>query len=329
MKAVYIEQFGELENLELRDVPEPPRPTGTQVLVRVRAAGLNRADLLQVKGLYPAPKGCSSNIPGLEFAGEIVEMGDAVNDFQIGDRVMAIAAGEAQAEYVISDASILSKIPENLSFTEAAAIPEAFITAHDAVFTQCRLIKNETLLVHAVGSGVGLAALQMAKAAGARVLGTSRTADKLERCERFGLDKGIVVSGSEPDFAESVKEATEGRGADVIIDLVGASYFKENLASAAARGRIALVGLTGGANAEFNLGIALTKRLTIRGTVLRARTTEEKAAATKAFTDFALPLFESGTIEPNIDKSFPAENVVEAYRYLASNASFGKVVLEF
>jgi putative PIG3 family NAD(P)H quinone oxidoreductase len=328
MRAVYIKQFGDIENLELREIADPPKPTGTQVLVRVHAAGLNRADLLQVKGHYPAPQGYSSELPGLEFAGEVIETGENGNGFNPGDRVMGITAGHAQAEYILAEQSTLARIPDNLSFDEAAAIPEAFITAHDAVFTQSRLAAGETLLVHAVGSGVGLAALQMAKAAGANVIGTSRTADKLERCKEFGLDIGIVV-GKEPDFSKSVAEATDGRGADVICDLVGASYFKENLASAALKGRIILVGLTGGATAEFNLGIALSKRLTIRGTVLRARSIEEKAAATEAFADFALPLFENGNIRATVDKVFPAADVREAYRYLASNESFGKVVLEF
>ena len=328
MKAVHIREFGDIENLELRDIPDPPKPAGSLVLVRVRAAGLNRADLLQVRGYYPAPHGYSSEFPGLEFAGEVVEAGENVTGFKSGDRVMAITAGHAQAEYILADHSTLAKMPENLSFAEAAAIPEAFITAHDAVFVQAGLAAGETLLVHAVGSGVGLAALQMAKASRAKVIGTSRTADKLERCKEFGLDAGLVV-GNEPDFSKAVAEATEGRGADVICDLVGASYFKENLASAALKGRIILVGLTGGNTSEFNLGMALSKRLTIRGTVLRARSIEEKAAATKAFTDFALPLFENGNIRATVDTAFPAEEVREAYRYLASNASFGKVVLEF
>lgn len=328
MKAVQIRKFGDIEDLELSDIPELPRPTAPEVLVRVRAAGLNRADLLQVKGHYPAPKGYSSELPGLEFAGDVVEAGENVNGFKPGDRVMAITAGHAQAEYVLADHTTLAKVPQNLSFAEAAAIPEAFITAHDAIFAQSGLAAGETLLVHAVGSGVGLAALQMAKAAGAKVIGTSRTADKLDRCKEFGLDLGITA-GKEPDFSKQVMGATDDRGANVICDLVGASYFNENLASAALQGRIILVGLTGGATAEFNLGLALSKRLTIRGTVLRARSIDEKASATKAFADFALPLFEKGTIRATVDKVFPAEAVREAYRYLASNASFGKVVLEF
>ena len=328
MKGIQIKQFGEIEGLEFVELPPLPRPASGNVMVRVHAAGLNRADLLQVKGHYPAPKSYSSDLPGLEFAGEVVETAEKVEGFEPGDRVMAITSGHAQAEYILADHTSLARIPENLSFTEAAAIPEAFITAHDAIFTQSGIAAGETLLVHAVGSGVGLAALQMTKAAGARVIGTSRTADKLEKCKEFGLDVGIVVD-KETEFSEKVMEATDGRGADVICDLVGASYFRENLASAAVKGRIILVGLTGGATADFNLGIALSKRLTIRGTVLRARSIEEKAAATKAFADFAIPLFENGSIRPTVDKIFPAGDVHEAYRYLASNASFGKVVLEF
>lgn len=327
MKAVYISEFGAEGNLKIRDVADPPKPKSTEVLVRVKAAGLNRADLLQRKGLYPAPAGYSSNIPGLEFAGEIAEIGERVKNFKIGDRVFGITAGEAQAEYLVADESVLAAIPGNLSFEAAAAVPEAFITAHDAVFAQCALRNDETLLIHAVGSGVGLAALQMAKAAGAKVLGTSRTADKLTRCSDLGMDAGIVV-GKEADFSQAAIEMTGGRGVDVVLDLVGASYFKENLASLASKGRMILVGLTGGAAAEFDLRVALQKRLKIMGTVLRARSTEEKAEATKAFADFALPLFESGKIKPNVDEVFDLENVEEAYGYLESNESFGKVVLK-
>lgn len=327
MKAVYIKEFGADGNLEIREVPDPPKPKGTKVLIRVKAAGLNRADLLQQKGSYPPPKGYSPNIPGLEFAGEVIEVGDEVIRFQTGDRVMGITAGEAQAEFLLTDEAVLAEIPTNLNFIEATAVPEAFITAHDAVFAQGALKAGETLLIHAVGSGVGLAALQMAKAAGAKVLGTSRTADKLTRCNEMGMDAGIVV-GKDADFSRAVIDMTEGRGADVVLDLVGASYFKENLASLAPRGRMILVGLTGGAAAEFDLRIALHKRLKIMGTVLRARSIEEKAEATKSFAEFALPLFESEAIRPNVDKIFDLENIEEAYGYLESNKSFGKVVLK-
>lgn len=325
MKAVYIRTFGGPENLEVREVPDPPSPSTGQALIRVKAAGMNRADLLQRRGFYPPPVGYSPNIPGLEFAGEVVETVDA-GGFKPGDRVFGITAGEAQAEFLVIDNRLLAKIPENLSFTEAAAVPEAFITAHDAVFTQGELMKGETLLVHAVGSGVGLAAVQMAKAFGAKAIGTSRTADKLERAKQFGLDQAILT-GENAEFAGILK-SKNGSGVDVILDLVGAGYFRENLECLRSKGRLMLVGLTAGSRAEFDLSVALRKRLRIIGTVLRSRSVEEKAEATKKFADVVLPLFADGTIKPNVDKIFPIEEVVEAHRYLESNRSFGKVVLE-
>ena len=327
MKAVYITQFGGPENLKIREVPDPPKPTGNNVLVRVRAAGLNRADLLQRKGFYPAPPGYSTNTPGLEFAGEVVEIGDAVQDFNSGDRVMAITAGEAQAEIVSIDEALLMRIPDQLSFTDAAAIPEAFITAHDAICTLGELKEGQTLMIHAVGSGVGIAALQMSKQAGVTVIGTSRTADKLDRCSELGLDHAIETS--EARFAENVRDNSEGKGADVILDLVGASYFKENLASLAIKGRLMLVGLTGGATIEFDMRMALQTRARIIGTVLRPRSIEEKAEATKLFVNHSMKHIESGAIKPVVDKVFALDDVREAHEYLESNQSFGKVVLEF
>ncbi len=328
MRSVYINEFGSIDNLEIRELPDPPPPAGTQVLVRVRSAGLNRADLLQARGLYPPPAGYSPNIPGLEFAGEVTSVGSDVASWKSGDRVFGITAGEAQAEFITSDDTLLAKIPDRFSFAEAAAVPEAFITAHDAIFTLGNLQKDESLLIHAVGSGVGLAALQLAKEKGAFVIGTSRTSQKLDRCRAFGLDEGMAI-GNNVDFAEQVKEATIGKGVDVILDLVGAAYFPQNLASLAVKGYLVLVGLTSGASAEFNLGIALQKRLKIIGTMLRGRSIEEKADALKKFTDEVIPLFENGSISPNLDRVYPFEQVREAYQYLASNVSFGKVVIEF
>jgi putative PIG3 family NAD(P)H quinone oxidoreductase len=328
MKVVYINEFGGAENLEIREIENPPKPTGTEVLVRVRAAALNRADLLQRRGLYPAPAGYPAKIPGLEFAGEVVERGEEAANFRAGDRVFGITAGGAQAEFLSTDETLLTLIPGNLSFAEAAAIPEAFITAQDAILTQGGLQENETLLVHAVGSGVGLAALQLAKARGIRVFGTSRTLDKLENGKKFGLDEGILI-GEEVNFAEIVREKTGGRGVDVILDLVGAKYFQENLAALNLQGRLLLVGLTAGAKAEFNLGIALSKRLKIIGTVLRSRDRKEKAEATRRFAEEVVPLFESGRLKPNIDRIFKIDDARAAHEYLESNASFGKVVLEF
>ena len=328
MKAVYISNFGGPENLGIRDVPDLEPPSSTQVLVRVKAAGLNRADLIQRRGNYPPPHGYSPNIPGLEFAGEVAGVGDAVTAFHVGERVFGIVAGEAQAEFVLTDERVLAKIPDNLSFTEAAAVPEVFITAHDAIFTLAELKQGETILIHAVGSGVGLAGLQLAKAAGATVVGTSRTEDKLEKCREFGLDEAIVT-GRPPEFAGIVKERTDGKGVDVILDLVGAAYFQQNLESLALKGRLVLVGLTAGSTAEFNMSIALYKRLRIIGTALRARPIEEKAEATHRFARDVVPLLADGTLRPNLDRVFSVEDVREAHEYLESNDSFGKVVLEF
>ena len=328
MKAVYIKEFGGPEGLEIREVPDPSKPTGTQVLVRVKAAALNRADLLQRRGLYPAPKGFSQNIPGLEFAGEIVQTGERVTNARIGDRVFGITAGEAQAELLLIDESLLATIPDNLSFTEAAAMPEAFVTAHDALFSLGGLKENETLLVHAVGSGVGLAALQLGKAKNATVIGTSRTADKLDKCKEFGLDEAILISEN-TNLAETIRDKTDGKGVDLILDLVGASYFQANLDSLAVKGRLILVGLTGGSKADFDLGITLRKRLKIVGTVLRGRSVEEKAEAVGKFAEDVFPLLESGKVKPNVDKVFRFEDVARAHEYLESNESFGKVILEF
>ena len=327
MKAVYVKEFGGAENLEIREVENPPVPNGKEVLVRVRASALNRADLLQRKGFYPAPKGFPERILGLEFAGEVAEIGDEVKNFKAGDRVFGITAGGAQAEFLVTDESLVARIPENLSFAEAAAIPEAFITAQDAIFTQGNLQENENLLVHAAGSGVGLAALQLAKARGVKVFGTSRTADKLEECAKFGLDEGILIE-DETGFAEIIKEKNGGKGVDVILDLVGAKYFNENLESLNVKGRIILVGTPSGAKAELNFGLVMSKRLKIIGTVLRSRPTVEKAEATRKFAREVVPLLASGKLKPNIDRIFKLEEICAAHEYLESNASFGKVVLE-
>jgi putative PIG3 family NAD(P)H quinone oxidoreductase len=327
VKAVYIKQFGGVENLEYREVPDPPAPAGNEVLVRVRAAGLNRADLLQRRGLYPPPEGYSPNIPGLEFAGEIEQVGDAITAFKNGDRVFGITAGEAQAELLLIDSSLVTRIPENLDFVEAAAIPEAFITAHDAAFVQAEMKSGETLLIHAIGSGVGLAALQIANANGVKVIGTSRTEDKIERSKGFGLEHGLVAKDG--NFADAVFALTDNKGVDVILDLVGATYFIENIKSLKTKGRIMLVGTMSGSKIEFDLGVALRKRLTLKGTVLRARPTEEKAAEVKRFADEVVPLLESGKIVPTVDKVFAASDVQVAHKYLESNESFGKVILEF
>lgn len=327
MKAVYINEFGSIDNLSLTEVGEPRRPAGDAVLVRVRAAGLNRADLLQVRGAYPPPAGYSANIPGLEFAGEIEAVGDNVREWKPGTRVFGITAGEAQAEYVLTTSRMIAEIPDQLNFVEAACVPEAFITASDALLTLGNLGTHSRVLIHALGSGVGLAALQVAKSWDAFVIGTSRTESKLERCASVGLDRGIVVDG-EIDFGTQVLDSTDGRGVDVIVDLVGGAYFPENLKCVANLGRIILVGLTAGRKAEIDLGLVLQKRVRIIGTVLRSRPLAEKISGTQVFVEQILPLFSKG-VKPNLDRAFPAAEVGDAYRYLESNESFGKVVLEF
>ncbi|MCA1589094.1 MAG: zinc-binding dehydrogenase, partial [Acidobacteria bacterium] len=236
--------------------------------------------------------------------------------------------GEAQAEQLLTAEKLVAEIPANLSFTDAGAVPEAFITAYDAIFTQGDLKNGETLLIHAAGSGVGLAALQLAKAKGAKTIGTSRTLEKLERCKAFGLDVAIVVEDP-PTFAEAVRDATRREGADVILDLVGANYFAQNLESLATRGRLMLVGLTAGARAEFDLGLALRKRAKIIGTVLRSRSLEEKIEITRDFKREVVPLLAAGEVRPTVDRVFPFDAVGDAHQYLESNKSFGKVVLEF
>ena len=327
MRAIFITEFGSIDGISLAEVDAPRLQGGDDVLIRVHAAGLNRADLLQVRGAYPPPAGYSPNIPGLEFAGEIVEVGENVTDWKVGTRVFGITAGEAQAEYVLTSSQMIAEIPDHLSYVEAACVPEAFITASDALLTLGELGTHAKVLIHAVGSGVGIAALQIAKSRDAFVIGTSRTASKLERCASLGLDCGIVVDG-DIDFASQVLDATEGRGVDVVVELVGGGYVPEDLKCVAGKGHIVLVGLTGGRKAEIDLGLVLQKRARIIGTVLRSRPAEEKISATRLFANEILPLFSDG-IKPELDRVFVAAEARDAYTYLASNESFGKVVLEF
>jgi NADPH2:quinone reductase len=327
MRAVTIVSHGGAEGLQVRLVPRPPDATADRVLVRVRAAGLNRADILQRKGFYPAPKGAVQDIPGLEFAGEIEQVGEEVRALRVGQRVFGITSGGAQAEYVLMPESSLTEIPQNLDWAEAAAVPEVFITAHDALFTQARLEMGERVLIHAAGSGVGTAAVQLAHAAGANTCGTSRTAEKLERVREYGLDEAVLVDKDPAQFAEAVRVWTGGAGVDVILDLVGGSYFAANLDALAIKGRMMLVGTTGGASAPFDFGKVMSKRLSITGTVLRARTHVEKALATRSFAQHVVPLLARSVVRPVIDEIYPLSEVAAAHARMESNESFGKIVL--
>jgi len=229
MRAVTIASFGGVEGLEIREVPDAAPAALDRVRVRVRAAGLNRADILQRLGRYPAPPGYPQEIPGIEFAGEVAAIGDEVRSWKPGDRVFGIIGGGGQAEFVTVPENQLAPIPQNLDWAEAAAVPEVFMTAHDALSTQCGLLSGEQVLIHAAGSGVGTAAIQLVKAAGAFAYGTSRTADKLERAREFGLSSSLVVDGDPMKFVDSVKDWTNGAGVNVVLDLVGAAYLRANL----------------------------------------------------------------------------------------------------
>ncbi len=328
MKAVVITSSGGVEVLEIREVETPPLTETNNVLVRVHASALNRADILQRRGFYPAPPGAPSDIPGLEFAGEVDQIGANVRSWKPGQRVFGITGGGAHAQYVAVPADHLAEIPSNLNWLDAAAVPEAFITAQDALFIRAHLQSDETTMVHAAGSGVGTAAIQLARAAGARVFGTSRTADKLERARQYGLAAALVVADSPDSIVEAVHAWTMGRGVDVIIDLVGAAYLEANVKSLASLGRIVLVGTTAGARGMLDLSTVMGKRATIVGTVLRARTREEKAAATRLFAQDVLPLLADQTVRPIVDRVYKLDEIREAHRRMESNESFGKIVLE-
>lgn len=327
MKAVVITKHGGVEGLEVLEVDDPAPPTADRVRVRVRAAGLNRADVLQRLGHYPAPPGYSRDIPGLEFAGEVEAVGSEVRRWKPGQRVFGITAGGAQAELVTTPENHLAEVPQNLDWAEAAAVPEVFITAHDALFTRANLRAGETMLVHAAGSGVGTAAIQLAHAAGAKAFGTSRTADKLERAKQFGVDSAVVVNDDPARFVAAVEGWTGGRGVDVIIDLVGAKYLEANLRALAAKGRLVLISTTAGAEGRLSLSTVMSKRLTIVGTVLRSRSAEEKATATRLFAREVVPLLADGRVTPVVDRVYKLEEIREAHARMESNESFGKIVL--
>ncbi len=330
MRAVVIRQPGGPEVLELRDVPTP-EPAPGWLRVRVAASGVNRADLLQRRGGYPAPPGWPADIPGLEYAGVVDALGTGVAEFAVGEPVMGLVGGGGYAEYVLAPAPEVLRVPPGLPLREAAAVPEAFITAHDALFTQLHLAAGETLLIHAVGSGVGTAALQLARAAGARVLGTNRSAWKLERARALrpvGLDVAIAA-GDEHDWAEAVRRETDGRGVDGILDLVGGDYLSGNIRVLAPRGRLIIVGLVAGRAAHLDLGAVLAKRLTIVGTALRSRDAAEKADTTRAFARDVLPLLAQGRVRPIVDRAYPAAQAADAQRRMEEGANFGKLLLDW
>ena len=324
MRAAVITEPGGPEVLKVRELPDPV-PGPDDVLVDIKASALNRADTLQRQGGYPAPPGSPDDIPGLEFSGVVLEAGENVTDLSAGDRVFGLLGGGGYASRVVTHSRMAMRIPDNLDFVQAAAVPEVFFTAYDALFNHCELSMGESVLIHAAGSGVGTAAVQLAHNAGAFVFGTAGSADKLQRAAELGLDVGINYR--EQDFSEVVREHTGSQGVDVLLDVIGADYWDRNLASLALRGRLVLVGTMGGGAVEANLGPLMFKRLRVHGTVLRSRPIEEKIALTNQIKRHVLPLIASGSIKPVVDSVYPLAEAAGAHRLMEGNTNFGKIIL--
>ena len=324
MKAVLVRQPGGAENLVLGEFPDP-EPGPGELLVRVRATALNRADILQRRGLYPPPPGASPLL-GLEAAGEVVALGEGCEGWQVGDRVFALLPGGGYAQYVTVPATMALPIPPNLTFEEAAAIPEAFLTAYQTLFWIGRLEAGEWVLIHAGASGVGTAAIQLARDAGARVAVTAGTEPKLEACRTLGAE--VAINYKLGPFAPAVREAAGERGVDLILDFVGAPYWEQNLDCLAVDGRLVLIATMGGGVLDrFDLRRIMAKRLQVTGTTLRSRSPAYKAQLTREFAVRVLPKLASGRIRPVIDRVFPWDQVREAHRYMERNLNIGKIVL--
>ena len=324
MRAAVITEPGGPGVFQVQETEDPVAGLD-EVLVDVKATALNRADLIQRQGRYPAPPGIRADVPGLEFAGVVTEIGERVTGLASGDRVFGLLGGGGYASRVATHHLMAIPIPPKLDFVQAAAIPEVFFTAYDALFNHCELKMGESVLIHAVGSGVGTAALQLAHQAGAYVFGTAGSTEKLDKAAALGLDVGINYK--EQDFAQVVRERTESRGVNVVLDMVGGPYWERNLTSLATRGRLVLVGAMAGDKVDTNLGLLMPKRLRVHGTVLRPRPLEEKIALTHQFKRHVLPLIADGRIQPVVDRTFPLEETSQAHEYMETNANFGKIIL--
>ena len=326
MRAIIITRPGGPEVLEVQERPKPEPGVG-QVRVRVHTSALNRADLMQREGNYPVPPGVPADIAGMEYAGEVDALGPSASLWKVGDRVMGIIGGAGHAEFLCVHEREAIPVPRGLSWEEAGAIPEAFLTAYDALFRQLDLRMGETVLIHAVASGVGTAGLQLARAGGARVVGTSRSAAKLVRAKELGLD--VAVDASNGNWVETISAKIGGEQVHVIMDLVGGAYLDGNLRVLAHRGRLIIVGLTAGSRAELDMGMVLRKRLEMIGTVLRARSLEEKIALARDASAHLIPLFDAGKLRPVIDRVFPFSEIRAAHELMHSNDTFGKIVLRW
>lgn len=324
MKAVVLRTHGGLEALQFEDVASPVMGE-YDILVSVAATALNRADLLQRMGFYPDPFPSDVEIPGLEFAGTVSAKGARVTAWNIGDAVMGVVSGGAYAEELVIHERQAIAVPSTVSVNDAAAIPEVFITAWDALVLQGGLTSGRWCMVHAGASGVGTASIQIAKAIGARIIVTC-SAGKVQACKNLGAD--VVVDYGSQDFVEEVAKATNNVGVDVILDVIGGEYVDRNIASLAVKGRIIQVGVMAGKPLPFNVGSLLAKRASITGTVLRARPLEEKVAISQRFAAELLPLFETGALKPIINSRYAFANIAEAQEFMASNGNVGKIIID-
>jgi putative PIG3 family NAD(P)H quinone oxidoreductase len=301
-----------------------PKPGDQEVLVRVAAAGVNRPDVMQRQGRYPPPAG-ASDLPGLEVAGEIVALGAGVSGLSIGDKVTALLAGGGYAEYAVAAAPLCLPLPNGISMVEAAAIPETFFTVWTNLFDRGRCKAGDNVLLHGGTSGIGTAAIQLAAAWGARVFATAGSDDKARACERLGAARGINYRTE--DFVEVIRAATAGAGIDVTLDMVAGSYVARNLEIAALEGRVVTISLLGGSRAEINMGVILTKRLTLTGSTLRSRTVAQKAEVAEAVRKNVWPLLAAGRVRPVIHATFPLAEASEAHRLMETSNHIGKIVL--
>jgi NADPH2:quinone reductase len=322
MRAVVYTKPGGLDVIEVRDVPDPV-PGSDDILIDVAYAGLNRADILQRQGRYGAFPTDRPMIPGMEYAGTVAATGAHVTSLHKGDRVFGLVVEGAQAERLVAPAASACVIPDGLSFTKAGAVPEAFMTAWDAL-TRAGLTMGDTVIVHAIGSSVGLAALALVKRAGGQVLGTSRTSDKLERAQALGADRAVLFDDDWPVVAH---EMSGGRGADIILDFVGLATFERNVAALAPRGRIVQIGTLAGAKGEIALGSFMAKCGSYLGTMLRMRPLHEKVALARDFSHHVVPALGSEDLAILVDRAFALDEVRDAQRYMEENRNFGKIVL--
>jgi len=323
MRAVEIKQPGGPDVLQMTTRPIP-QIAADEVLIRVAAAGVNRPDVAQRSGVYPPPPG-ASDIPGLEIAGRIEQVGAAVSGWKVGDEVCALVTGGGYAEFCVAPAGQCLQVPRGLSLIEAASLPETFFTVWSNVFDRGRLATGETLLVQGGSSGIGVAAIQMAKALGSRVIATAGSDEKCRACEGFGAD--VAVNYKTQDFVEAVKRATDGKGADVIVDMVGGDYLRREIACVALEGRIVLIAFLGGPQATIDIMPLMLKRATITGSTLRARPVAFKTAIAAALRERVWPLLEAGRIKPVVHRVFKLEEAAQAHALMESSTHIGKIVL--